>query len=282
MERDFTEVDESMPFEFESLFTIANDPRPIITVGGLSTDSYDINTQSERGQIGQINPRTHYVQFHERVAGANILLPQSIMRNREMVSNILRDEISSLKAVINREAMQLFNNVTSTGAAWTGWNGKPLLDNAHPLTDGSTNDNLISGAFSEANWVKAVEAYIAMKNISGVPYMRVPDMLLVPKESYIDALKLAGSTNVPGSNHNDINVARGTSIVVSPLITNSAYWFVMNRASMARNLLFFYQEPPRIMLNAATENTLNVIIPTRVVYSFGFVEHNWIVGSTST
>jgi len=281
MERDFVEVDES-PFEFEQLFSISQNPAPIITVGGTSTNSYDVNTQSgEQGMVGQIHPRTHYVQFKERIAGADIVLPQSIMRDSAMVSRLLADEISSLKAVINREAMSVFANVTNSGSEWAGWDGKPLLDNAHPLTDGSTNDNLITGAFSESNWVTAVETYINMKNISGVPYFRTPDGILVGVDNHIDALKLRGSTHVPGSNHNDINLASGTRVVTSVHLPAN-YWFVFNTASMAGELMFFYQEPPRIMLNAARENTLNVIIPTRVVYSFGFRNHNFIVGSTST
>lgn len=264
-------------YPFEALFNISNDPRPIITVGGIFTDSYGrINEQLQEGMIGEINPDAYHVQFREQVFGGTIRINLSAMRNSQQFSSILADEMDSLRATVNKNVMDLFNK--STNSAQLGWDGKPLIDNAHPLGDGSVSDNNMGTlALSQAGIETAIQTMAAMKNISGVPLGWSVDTLLVPTGLMVTAMKLAGTPLVTGSDHNDINVARGLRVIVAPTLSDSNRWWAINDRGMRSNLQLFFQEPFRIMLNEAIIDSLYIRIPTRVVLSWGFINHQWIL-----
>ena len=280
-ERDFNNMGSAKVkrYPYQQLFNISSDPRPIITVGALSTDSYGrINEQLQEGMIGEINPEAHHVQFHEQVFGGTIRISLSAMRNRQQFSSILADEMDSLQSTVNKNVMGLFGNAFSS--SHNGWDGKPLCDDAHPLADGTTQDNKETAALSQSSAETVYGKMAAIKNISGVPTGRTVDTFLVPTGLMVAALKVTGSQFVTGSNNNDINVNRGIRVVVGPTLSDSNNWFAINDRGMRSNLKLFFQEPFRIMLNEAIIDSLYIRIPTRVVLSWGFINHDWIIGSS--
>ena len=280
-ERDFNDIGDTSvvpKYPFQALYNISNDPRPIITVGAIRTDSYDrINTQLQEGMIGEINPEAYHVQFHEQVFGGTIRISLSAMRNAQQFSAILADEMDSLMATVNLHTMKLFANAFSNNHL--GWDGEPLCETNHPLGDGTTQSNKATVALTQTQLGIVYGRMPGLKNQSGVPLGGFGDTLLVPTELMVLGLTIAGSDLISGSANNDVNIVKGMRVIVEPTFSNAKNWFLINSKRMRRNLLMFFQEPFRIMLNEAVIDSLYIRIPTRVVLSWGFIGHDWVIGT---
>lgn len=281
-ERDFNDMGgDGIPvYPFEQLFDISTDPRPVITVGGTYTSSYGrLSEQLQEGVIGEIQPDAYHVQFKEDVFGGTIRISLSAARNSQQFSGILADEMDSLRATVNKNVMGVFGENAFSLA--DGWDGKPLISDTHPiLGDGSAQDNdLDTVPLNESNLETAYALMPQLKNISGVPMGHMIDTLLVHPKKLVMAQKLTGSVLVPSSGDNAINVLNGIKVVVGATLSGPNNWFAMNSRGMRRNLKLYFQEPFRIMLNEASIDSLYIRIPTRVVLSWGYINHNWIVGS---
>ena len=272
-ERDFNDMGsaEVPQYAFQQLYNISSDPRPIITVGGIRTDSYgEPQTQLRDGMIAELTQEAYHVQFKEQLFGATIRISLSAMRNGQQFSAILADEMDSLMATVNLEVMKLFSENPA------GWDGKALIANDHPVGD-TVNINKVAGALSQASFETYYGLFPTLKNSSGVPKGKMLDTLLVPPQLMVTALKLSRTSQVIGSDNNDVNLASGVRVIVEPTFTSATKWYAINTSGMKKNLLMFFQEPFKIMLNEAIIDSLYIRIPTRVVLSWGYVDHEWIM-----
>ncbi|MCL5036898.1 MAG: Mu-like prophage major head subunit gpT family protein [Chloroflexi bacterium] len=132
-------------------------------------------------------------------------------------------------------------------ASYNYGDGKPLCASDHPLEAGGTGSNVLSTpADLAATSLKA--ALIQMKKMRGSrgEYLGLsPDVLLIPPDLEFDAYQILNSTQIAGSQDNDINSIRHLYDLkpeVMTRLTDSDAWFL--GAKERDQLIFFWRYKP--------------------------------------
>jgi phage major head subunit gpT-like protein len=115
--------------------------------------------------------------------------------------------------------------------------GVSFINNAHPLIDGGTVDNQLTGALSSTTLNTAMVQLIEQKSQDGVVMGQQPAYLLVPSALYKTALEITGSQLVSDSTTNAINVYSSTyniQVYHSPYLGaanggSDTAWFLLSR-----------------------------------------------------
>lgn len=116
--------------------------------------------------------------------------------------NAVRNFARMAKRTQDDNAMRFWRNSFTTSL---GADGVSIINSAHPLIDGSTESNLVTGALSETTLENGFLALQKQKNQAGVVMGAMPSILLVPTALYGTALKIAKSVLQPATGNNDLN-----------------------------------------------------------------------------
>lgn len=160
------------------------------------------------------------------------------------------------RAKVEKDAMlPLINGFKGEGVgeeAYKIYDGKALFSATHPLLNSvSTCSNLATGVLNQENLEKAIKLMRATKDEAGNLAVFIPDTLIVPPALEYTARVLLESTNVPGSDYNDVNVVKGSLklVVLDYLGTanggSDTAWFIQD--SKRHELNFFW----RVFYNVA-------------------------------
>ena len=143
-------------------------------------------------------------------------------------------------------AANLFNNMTSTGAAYVGADAVALVSASHPYNGGTWSNRGTGASNTDVDLsYTALEDAIA-KLMDTVDREGIPDpvrgsfKLLVPNELWGLAMRLKKdvSPKMPGGNDNDGNVAGGmiSDVVVNPWLTDADAWMLISDNPNSRHL----------------------------------------------
>ena len=133
-------------------------------------------------------------------------------------------------------AANIWNNMTSTGAAYVGADAVALVSASHPY-DGGTWSNRGTGAsntdvdFSYTALEDALAKLLATVDEKGIPDPKVgPFKLFVPNELVGPANRVVKAMRLPGTNDNDPNYAGGmiTEVVGNPWFTDTDAWMLQS------------------------------------------------------
>lgn len=154
---------------------------------------------------------------------------------------------SSAAFTMEDDGMALFRDAP-TGATYTAEDGLSIANNAHLNVDGgNSQDNLLANTFSMAG-VKAT--HVAMRkftNYSGDRISVNPDELLVPVDLEEEAFEVVKSVTRPDVANLASNFYQGRyTMYVSPLLTDTNDWAMMDSRRRARNLLWYQSAPLEI------------------------------------
>jgi len=125
--------------------------------------------------------------------------------------------------------------LTADGVSW--------INAAHPLIGGGTENNLITGALSDATLNTAIVRLRQQKNQAGVVLGNTPAYLVVPTALWKTGTVVLDSALVSGNSNNDLNVYRsalGITLYTSPYLdavsggSDTAWWLMSARHSVTR------------------------------------------------
>ena len=136
--------------------------------------------------------------------------------------------------------------------------GEPFFDNAHPLDNGNTFDNLLAGvtlqadslANAQASLGKARTMLMTMPDEEGEPMGLMANLLVVPPALEDTAKILSMSDRLGGD---DPNPYKGIEVHVSPRLKSATKWYVMDAKGSLKPLIFQERSAPEFdsLTNAA-------------------------------
>jgi hypothetical protein len=158
-----------------------------------------------------------------------------------VVSKIVAKMARNGRMTQERQGFGLYRNATTT----TYGDGDALLSDTHTLGSGETQDNLITGALSEANLDSLFQVLQAQKDQDGVLQGFMPYVLLVPPALYKTACEILDSELRSGTADNDMNMFSskyGVSIKSTPFISaaeggsDTAYYLLAQEHEIERDV----------------------------------------------
>lgn len=175
-----------------------------------------------------------------------------------------------------------FNNATSTSRPYKGGDGVALLSTAHPLANGDTFSNFLSGVQLSESALETADILIRkMVDERGLRIMVKPKQLIIPPDLTFAAARLLQSDLRPGTNNNDINaIKRSGRLARDPVeltyLTDADSWFI--QTDVDNGLAYL----PRIAYKTDMEKDGNTGVNFAFGYErygFGHINPRCIVGS---
>lgn len=180
-------------------------------------------------------------------------------------------------------AEQLAANILVTAFSTTGWDGKALCANDHPIS-GGTNDNLLTTALSSSALSVARGLWNRQKTNKGKPLARpAAAYLAVPPELENTARQILGATWATSSGTGgDANPNQNwLQPLMIPYLTSDVDWFVVgNPADDPYGARVIVNRAPRFNsgFDSTTESYFGI---ASLVMGAGFMNYKWIVGSNT-
>jgi phage major head subunit gpT-like protein len=189
----------------------------------------------------------------------------------------------ALSAVRTREkhAASVFNNAFSS--SYTGADGKPLCDAAHPLspeTGAGTHGNLGSTALDYDAVIATRKLMRSYVDDRGELIPVNPNTILVPLELEDTAWEIANTINKPGTADNDGNFVRSTGlrVIVWDYLTDENNWFMLDPALAKMYLNWFDRVPLEFSMDPTSDFNLEAKFRGYMRYSYGFSDWRWVYG----
>lgn len=165
------------------------------------------------------------------------------------------------------------------------YDGKSLCATDHPLVEGGTCSNKATGALNQTNLQAAMLLMRSTKGEAGQLVVMRPKKLIIPPALEYTARTLMNSSQIVGSNNNDVNIIKGMlDITVMDYLSSAstgvgatdAYWFLQ---ADTHELNFYWRVKPEFK---AMEEFDNFTAKYRgyMRYSYGVSDWRGIVGST--
>lgn len=162
------------------------------------------------------------------------------MISQEMIEDGNGDVVSKLRTSELKKAFLEADEILGANvynrafnSSYTGGDGKELCSNAHPLLNGGTFSNLITGNpdFSEAALEAALIQLKTVVNERGIKANLHARMLIIPDALEYDVARLIDNPDRPATADRDINVINRKGKVpdgylVNTYLTDSDAWFL--------------------------------------------------------
>lgn len=188
------------------------------------------------------------------------------------------------RAFVEKEAAKTFINGFNTAKAI--YDAKPLFAADHPLLDSSgTGCNLVSGELNDANLKIAMQMMRETVDEAGNLITCTPKKLVVPPALEHTAKALINSSQIVGSNNNDVNTVKGAlDIVVYDYIGEASggsdtAWFLIDPNLCELN--FFWRIKPEFKWDEDFD-TFVAKYRGYMRFSYGVSDWRGIVGSPGT
>jgi len=262
-------------------------------IGEMGSDGFNQFQRNRRVPYDDFDPGFKTDLVHRSFAKGMIVERELMEDNQYPDAGIPREvteEVEKLgnAAAIHREksAANLFRNaftdsgVDDEGHPIAGADGVGLCSEAHPLSpsNASTQSNEGTLSFGRDNVKTTALAMREFTDDRGELVSIKPDLLLVPPELGDAARILVGTTNEPGSDHNDINTLKGRYTVVEwDYLTDSNAWFMIDSGLKGDHLVWY----DRVLPEFDTEGDFDAIqAKYRAFYRFsrGYDAWQWIFG----
>ena len=190
-----------------------------------------------------------------------------------IIEDLFMTHAESFGSQIAEHRASVFNNAFSS--AYPVADGNALCSTARS----ARLDNSGTLALSYTNLTNTYELMKRFQDENGKPIRCTPDTLVVPPSLFTEAMTLAMSMQIPGSENNDINVMYGRlNVIEDQYLTDTNNWFLVDSMGAMRHLNWFW----RLMPTLETDPSSGVDRKYRRVgfmrYSFGADNHTWIYG----
>lgn len=177
----------------------------------------------------------------------------------------------SMKETKEIKGHAILNNGFSS--SFTGGDGKELFSTIHPLSNGGTFSNFLSGQqLSETTLENALNAIGDFVDERGLQVYARGKKLIVPTELQFVAARILNSPYRTQTSDNDINVINKMSLVpqgatVTPYLTDPDAWFLLTDINDG---LKHYARAPVKMKSLPESDSGNMRFRARERYSFSW------------
>ena len=221
---------------------------------------------------------------HETIALAVSITEEAVEDNLydRLSTRYTRALARSMAHTKQVKAASILNNGFS-GGAFAGGDGQPLLDTAHPLTNGGTFANEPSTA-ADLNETSLEDALISIAGFVDERGLKVAlrgMKLVIPRQLQFVAERLMVSNLRVGTADNDVNAIRSMGMLpdgyaVNDFLIDPDAFFVLTDAP--RGFVHFERVPLSTQMEADFD-TGNMRFKARERYSFGFSDPRCVFGS---
>ncbi|MCH8991971.1 MAG: hypothetical protein IIA44_09525 [Acidobacteria bacterium] len=133
-------------------------------------------------------------------------------------------------------AANIFNNSTSTAAAYVGPDGAALISASHPFDGGTWSNRGVGASDTDVDLSVLTLEQAVEKNMDVVNHRGIPDPVTGPFKLFVPtglaglANRLAKSQLLPQTSDNDQNWAGGliTEVIPNPWFTDPDAWFLVS------------------------------------------------------
>lgn len=245
-------------------------------------------TKGEEQAVPQGNPRVaNKVTFVSATFAKSLPLSKEFFDDNmhNTYQQMVKKFASNARSTRDSTAFGLYRNaftttLTADGVAW--------FSDSHVAIDGSTVDNLLTGALTPTTLNSAITQLLEIKSQDGVIMGEQPAFLLVAPANYKNALEITGSTLVSDSANNAVNVYSSTyNIMVfrSPFLGLAAggsdtAWFLLSRNHAATR--YIREEVTTSLVDYIYSNNDNYVYKGRYREVYGVTDYIGAVASLGT
>ena len=220
---------------------------------------------------------------HETIALAFAITEEAIEDNLydRLAARYTRALARSMANTKQVKAANVLNNAQNT--AFTGGDGKTLINNAHPLASGGTFSNVLATA-ADLNETSLEQSLIDIQSFvdeRGLKIAAQAVKMVIPKELQFTAERLMKSPQRVGTADNDINAVASMGMVpqgyrVNNFLTDTDAFFLLT--DVPNGMKMFVRSPIKTAMEGDFD-TGNVRFKARERYSFGFSDPRAIFGN---
>ena len=220
---------------------------------------------------------------HETIALAFAITEEAIEDNLydRLAARYTRALARSMANTKQVKAANVLNNAQNT--AFTGGDGKTLINSAHPLATGGTFSNVLSTAadLNETSLEQSLIDIQAFVDERGLKIAAQGVKMIIPKELQFTAERLMKSPQRTATADNDINAIASMGMVpqgyrVNNFLTDTDSFFLLT--DVPNGLKMFVRSPIKTAIEGDFD-TGNVRFKARERYSFGFSDPRCIFGN---
>jgi hypothetical protein len=220
---------------------------------------------------------------HETIALAFAITEEAIEDNLydRLAARYTRALARSMANTKQVKAANVLNNAQNT--AFTGGDGKTLINSAHPLATGGTFSNVLSTAadLNETSLEQSLIDIQAFVDERGLKIAAQGVKMIIPKELQFTAERLMKSPQRVATADNDINAIASMGMVpqgyrVNNFLTDTDAYFLLT--DVPNGLKMFVRSPIKTAMEGDFD-TGNVRFKARERYSFGFSDPRCIFGN---
>ena len=220
---------------------------------------------------------------HETIALAFAITEEAIEDNLydRLAARYTRALARSMANTKQVKAANVLNNAQNT--AFTGGDGKTLINSAHPLSTGGTFSNVLSTAadLNETSLEQSLIDIQAFVDERGLKIASQGVKMIIPKELQFTAERLMKSPQRTATADNDINAIASMGMVpqgyrVNNFLTDTDAFFLLT--DVPNGLKMFVRSPIKTAMEGDFD-TGNVRFKARERYSFGFSDPRCIFGN---
>lgn len=284
----FNETETQFQTMHDKIFHVQNSNKAFEKDTALS----GIGQLEETPELGAIpyedaTPGWDVTYVHRKFAKGRMVSQEMIDDEKfNMIAKLPRSLANAKMRTKEQAAADVFNFGFTAGggglATFTGGDSKALFATDHVNRAGDvTQSNRITTPLSQTSLQAVVTAMKTRRDSKNQIIGFQPDTLLVPTNLEFTARAILESTQVMGSNNNDINPIKGAlNLVVWPFLTSATAWFVLD--SKAHELNFFNRKDDGV--KGPVYDFDNEAAKWKAVcrFSVGFSDYLGVYGSTGT
>jgi phage major head subunit gpT-like protein len=184
-----------------------------------------------------VNPNEQRFKLGPLVFTQFDVYKSEVIMSKEQIKDELYDEVANMAKDSGHGGRQKVEDVAAQymqemfdNTLGTGYDGEPTFDDAHPNygDNGGTQDNLITGALTDAKLKEAIILFRKQKDENGKKISSIPNKLIVPQTLQFTAATILQSALQAGTGNNDKNVLPNMELVVNDFWDEytQSRWFI--------------------------------------------------------
>jgi hypothetical protein len=171
-----------------------------------------------------------------------------------IMKRVAKKMAKAMEATKESTAANVWNQMTSTGAAYVGPDGAALVSASHPYSGGTWSNRGVGASNTDVDLSVTTLEQAIEKNMDVVNYRGIPDEVTGPFKLFVPtalaglANRLAAAQKLPQGNDNDPNWAGGmiSGVFVNPWLTDADAWMLVSSDQEEHGLMHLTHDSARV------------------------------------